>query len=279
MKKRVLLFGVVRQIYDELKDSVTVLAFLDNDEAKWGGQLDGIPIIGNAASCRDMDFDEVIVCSGMGYDIIQQQLVDVGVERSKINKSFVETTVKARINFLHDYASLLKLDNDQTVVAEGGVFQGDFAKEINYCFPRNKLYLFDTFEGFDLRDINVEQRNSFSAENVGHLSYTSEDLVLSKLPYVEQAVIRKGYFPESAAGLEDLRFHFVNLDFDLYNPTLEGLKFFYPRLNKGCVLLLHDYFSNVYKGVRQAVSDYEVKYGSFVKIPIGDHCSLCIIKQ
>lgn len=38
-------------------------------------------------------------------------------------------------------------------VAEAGVYQGNFSAVINKCFPTRKLYLFDTFEGFDSKEI------------------------------------------------------------------------------------------------------------------------------
>src|SRR5688500_5298208 len=42
-------------------------------------------------------------------------------------------------------------------VAELGVYKGKFARYINQYFPERKLYLFDTFEGFDKSDIKREQ--------------------------------------------------------------------------------------------------------------------------
>jgi O-methyltransferase len=38
-------------------------------------------------------------------------------------------------------------------VAELGVYKGKFARYLNHFFPDRKLYLFDTFEGFDNRDV------------------------------------------------------------------------------------------------------------------------------
>ena len=45
-------------------------------------------------------------------------------------------------------------------------------------------------------------------------------------------LFKKGYFPESAHGIDE-KFAFVSLDLDLYKPTLEGLRFFYPKMIKG----------------------------------------------
>lgn len=277
--KRILIFGAGGtgiRVYEEVKNTMKVIGFLDNSKEKWGTNIDGIPVLGNASICNTEVFDEVLVCSLTGYDVMQAQLIEAGVEPSKINRTFVDTQVNARLNFLRDYADMLP--QADIPVAEGGVFQGEFAKEINRAFPDSPFYLFDTFEGFDVRDIKTEQANSFSVEKENHLSITSEDLVLSKLPHKENAIVKKGYFPETTVGLEDIRFQFVNLDFDLYNPILEGLKFFYPRLLKGGIMLVHDYFNPGYKGVAQAVADYEKDYGTLVKVPIGDHCSLCVIK-
>ena len=278
--KKVLIFGsgsTGSRICGEIKDSCEVIGFLDNDESKWGGKCCALPVLGNADSCKSLDFDEVILGSLTALDVMPAQLVAAGVEPSKINRSFVETQVKARVNFLRDYAASVT-EEPGVAVAEGGVFQGEFAKEINRAFPKSTLYLFDTFEGFDERDIRTERENGFSSEGVSHLNITSESLVLSKLPHPGKAVIRKGFFPETAAGLEDARFQFVNLDFDLHDPILAGLRFFYPRMIRGGVLLVHDYFNPGYKGVAQAVADYERECRALVKIPIGDHCSICIVK-
>ena len=46
-------------------------------------------------------------------------------------------------------------------VAELGVYKGDFAKRLNLLFPEKKLYLFDTFEGFNKLDIKVERDKGF----------------------------------------------------------------------------------------------------------------------
>ena len=46
-------------------------------------------------------------------------------------------------------------------VAELGVYKGKFARYLNQYFPDRLLYLFDTFEGFDNRDIEREKAKTF----------------------------------------------------------------------------------------------------------------------
>ena len=94
----------------------------------------------------------------------------------------------------------------------------------------------------------------------------------------EQCIIKKGYFPETAIGVED-KFVFVMLDMDLYQPMLAGLEFFYDKMVPGGVMLLHDYFHEELPGVKCAVEEYERRVGEkLCKIPIGDGCSIAVVK-
>ena len=106
---------------------------------------------------------------------------------------------------------------------------------------------------------------------------TSIELVMSKMPNPSKVIIKKGYFPETAAGLENERFCFVNLDPDLYEPILAGLEFFYPRLSRGGVILIHDYFNSAYPGSKRAVDEFCTKHNIFA-IPIGDDISIAVCK-
>lgn len=280
--KKIWIFGAGRtgeNIYKQLRSSADIQGFLDNDSSYWGKLKEGLPIIGNPRALRGHTYDEVVIASSTALPVMYKQLLDAGVDPLRINSSFVETQVNARINFLRDFASLKIETPAECAVAEGGVFQGEFAKEINGCFPGLTLHLFDTFEGFDQRDIDVEMARNFSNEKARHFNITSEDLVLRKLPHPERAIFHKGYFPETTHGVDEQNYLFVNLDFDLYNPTLEGLRYFYPRMVKHGVILVDDYFLPGYLGIPNAIHDFEMELGcQLVKLPIGDHCGIAIVK-
>lgn len=250
MKEQVYIFGAGQtglKIYHEVQKDMEVMGFLDNNELKHGSYIERIPVLGDAGYLRDRNFDKVIIGSLPGFRVMNQELENQGVPIEKIDSSFVKYPVKAREQFLFDYAKIwLDIEAD---VAEGGVFQGEFARLINQSFPEDSLYLFDTFEGFDERDLKIEYENKYSNEILGHFQTTTTSLVLKKCPVPEKVIIKKGYFPETTEGLETKRFKFVNLDFDLYEPTLSGLKFFYPKMLMGSVILIHDYFNNGYKAL------------------------------
>lgn len=153
-------------------------------------------------------------------------------------------------------------------VAEIGVFRGVFASVINHLFPNKKSYLFDTFEGFDDRDVEADLQMGYSKAECKAFKETQIELVKSRMPYRDNAIIKKGWFPESANGCEAEKFCLVSLDTDLYQPIYSGLHWFYPRLTNGGYIMVHDYNMEEYKGAKQAVRDFAKEVGiSYVPLP------------
>lgn len=151
-------------------------------------------------------------------------------------------------------------------VAELGVYKGKFARYINFYFPDRTLYLFDTFEGFDSRDVAKEKQKSFSSGEQD-FSDTSIEMVMKLMPNPKKCQPVKGFFPESAKDIED-RFVFVSLDADLYEPIYNGLLYFYPRLARGGYIFIHDFNNDSYKGSRKAVEQFCSEQNiNFVPLP------------
>lgn len=160
-------------------------------------------------------------------------------------------------------------------IAEVGVFKGDFAMQMNCCFPKRGLYLFDTFEGFDDRDLNSDVQGGYSSGKRGFVD-TSIEEVLSKMPYRKNCIVRKGYFPDTAVGLEDEVFAFVSLDADLYEPIYQGLRWFYRRLSAGGMIFVHDYNNKIYRGSKAAVDKFCIE-NCVYPVCIPDICGTAII--
>ena len=148
---------------------------------------------------------------------------------------------------------------------ELGVYRGGFARCMNLLLPERTLYLFDTFEGFDETEAKGEAAGFVQAHR-----NTGADRVLRLMPHPEKVIIKRGLFPASLGGLED-RFALVSLDVDLEESTLAGLRWFYPRLNPGGYLLLHDYNSPRLPGVKRALRCYETELGQHIPtVPLCD---------
>ena len=183
-----------------------------------------------------------------------------------------------RVCSLHAVAAEIYAKPVRGSVAELGVYQGDFAKHINAVFPDRNLYLFDTFQGFFEQDKQVDRGAGFSTA-AEDFSDTSVDLVLKKMSHPEKVTVRAGYFPESAQEADrQEHFAFVSIDTDLYKPIYDGLRFFYPRLNPGGYIFIHDYNNKDYPGVNAAVKKYceEENINCF---PLVDPCGTGVIAK
>lgn len=157
-------------------------------------------------------------------------------------------------------------------VAEVGVFRGAFSKIINAKFSDRKLYLFDTFDSFDEEEFQEELSQGRCPEHfLGGFKDTNVGKVLSIMPHPEECIVKKGLFPDTAIGLENERYAFVSIDVDFEKSILAGLRYFYPRLNKGGAIFIHDYNNRFLEGVKIAVSSYEQEIGSWLPfVPLAD---------
>jgi O-methyltransferase len=141
-------------------------------------------------------------------------------------------------------------------IAELGVYQGVFASKLNEVFPERNLYLFDTFEGFEKKDIEIEKQGSTNLDGVNiDFTDTAVDYVLKKMRYKDKCIIKKGYFPDTVENLDE-KFAFVSIDADLYKPILDGLVYFYPRLTKGGYIFIHDFNNIMFPRAKEAVMKF-----------------------
>ena len=279
--EKIMIFGAGQageMISTWISGEMDLLGFIDNNPNLWGKYKDKKMIYSVKESVKMMpDIIVITVLNKEASEEIELQLKSLDYKGMIFNINKFKRYIDIRLSSLRLIASEIndrKLEGD---VAELGVYKGKFASEINRCFPNKKLYLFDTFEGFNDEDIKIEKSHGNSKAKVGDFSDTNIELVKDNLPHKEQAVFIKGYFPESIK--EDLpSFCFVSLDTDLYKPTYEGLKVFYPKLVKGGAIIIHDYNSSQFPGVKDAVKEF-CKENNVFLIPLCDmHGSAVIVK-
>lgn len=257
-----------------------LLAFGDNNTSLHGSLLGQIPIMSvQEAVLLHPDYALIGVTDEARTAQLRHQASENGFKGKFLFLGELYRLFDIRSATLHRMADRLKQLDVPGDTAELGVYKGDLAWQLNALFPRRTLHLFDTFDGFDFRDIVKESHHGFSRAQKGDFSDTSISFVRSRLPYPDQALFHKGFFPETAAGLENCRYAIVSLDADLYAPILAGLEYFYPRLTPGGMILLHDYNNRRFRGAAQAVADYENSHGSLPLVPLCDlHGTAVIIR-
>lgn len=143
-------------------------------------------------------------------------------------------------------------------IAECGVWRGGSARLLAQAIAKNQikrsLYLFDSFAGM------AEVSNSHDRHKVGDFSDTSlgsvRSFVLESGVDSDRVHFRKGWIPDSFAGLESATFSFVHIDLDLYKSIKDALQFFYPRLVGGGAIVFDDYGYASCPGARHAVDEF-----------------------
>lgn len=138
-------------------------------------------------------------------------------------------------------------------VAEAGVFQGGTAKLLRHALGESsdrQLYLFDSFEGMKTVSAGKDRH---AEGDFADTSVEGVQKVVGVAPFIH---FRKGWVPETFKGLEDRTFCFAHIDLDLYEGVLESLKFFYPRLSSGGVIVFDDYGFASCPGARKAVEEF-----------------------
>jgi hypothetical protein len=156
--------------------------------------------------------------------------------------------------------------------AELGVFNGGSAYIIyNSVHMARPLHLFDTFEGIpaeQLTDYDYHTKNVVH-EEAGAKGNMKSGVFVGDLPAVTSLFrgasnvnIYKGMFPTTAKALaSNIKFSFVHVDMDIYEPTRAALEFFYKRMNDGGVFVVDDYghLNGVTKAVNEFAAENQLK--------------------
>lgn len=194
-------------------------------------------------------------------------------------------TLSGRIRYL----SLVQMvrhvirNNIKGSVAECGCGTGKSTYMIASILSEQKtsphFYVFDSFEG--LSPITTEDQAYLegtsdvfgmreSAKESGLFAHSLETIspFLEQFEFIE---FLKGWIPERFDQVAEETFAFVNLDLDIYEPTLKSLEFFFPRLAKGGVIHIDDYNFVDWPGTKKAVDEFLVgqDYTVFYEVPLG----------
>jgi O-methyltransferase len=141
--------------------------------------------------------------------------------------------------------------------AECGVYQGGTAmlcaRALHEAGASGRpLHLFDTFQGMP-----EEAARDAGGHAPGDFGATSLAAVQSRLTAFANVRFHPGFIPATLSDVADRTFAFVHLDLDLYQSTLDALRFFYPRMVEGAALVGDDYGFPRYKdAAKKAVDEF-----------------------
>lgn len=169
--------------------------------------------------------------------------------------------------------------------AECGCWRGHsaymIAKLIRDKGLTRDFYVFDSFEGGLSNKLDEDKDllatvDPEKVEKEKKAFYSTKKEVADNLSQFQFVKLCKGWIPEPFGAAENKRFAFVNLDLDLYQPTKDSLEFFFPRLNQGGVIVIDDYATTDWPGIKKAVDQFLHK--NRVKFSIETLGSIVILK-
>ena len=143
----------------------------------------------------------------------------------------------------------LRVDGD---AAECGVYRGASSYLVCRAIAGSDRvnHLFDSFQGLSEPG---EHDGEYWSE--GALSASEQD-VRTNLAEFRNYRIYPGWIPDRFVEVSEHRFCFVHIDVDLYRPTKASLEFFFPRLNKGAILLMDDVGFKSCPGATRAATEF-----------------------
>lgn len=153
--------------------------------------------------------------------------------------------------------------------AEAGCYVGVsawfMANELDGC----DFHLFDSFEGLSEPGVEDQSPEGVSQWERGHFS-GSEIAIRKNLSEFKGIQFHKGWIPERFPDVASEKFKIVHIDVDLYEPTFESIRFFYPRMTIGGIMVFDDYgFENCLGAYRAVNEFFEDKSERIIHLPTG----------
>lgn len=136
--------------------------------------------------------------------------------------------------------------------AQVGAFRGGSARLIAYAKEGNgkPFFIFDTFKGMP------KVNESIDLHKEGDFINTSIESVKKIFSDARDVKFCQGFFPDTSEPAKNDKFSFVYIDVDIYQSTLDSLKFFYPRMLKGGFMMFDDYMGKNTPGVKKALDEF-----------------------
>jgi Macrocin-O-methyltransferase (TylF) len=153
--------------------------------------------------------------------------------------------------------------NEKGVIIEVGSYKGGGALHLSNSQPKRKIFIFDSFEGFQTIDtkldanFNMQQFKDTEQSKVENLFINNNRDVL----------VTAGFFPESAKNLTLPPISFVHLDVDIYKATIESLIYLDNLMMDKSFILLDDCRRNC-EGVDKAIDEFLSVSKNWIYLPL-----------
>jgi len=165
---------------------------------------------------------------------------------------------------------LCRMSSPRGAILEAGAFRGGVSLHLHNAAPERKIYLCDTFEGFNQLPMDRELDRRFlprGSHDTGFAETSKEAVYALMARHTSNFELIDGCFPTSCAGHQLDALSFVHMDFDLYKSILDSLIFLNDKMIEKSVIIIDDYMRSS-EGVVKAVKDFVARTGDWIAFPI-----------
>ncbi|MFT4581410.1 MAG: O-methyltransferase [Gammaproteobacteria bacterium] len=139
------------------------------------------------------------------------------------------------------------------------------------------MNIFDSFAGLSKPGQEDANPGGKTVWETGELAVPETAVRENLSQFGDRIVLYKGWIPARFQEVATQQFAFVHIDVDLYQPTLDSVRFFYERLAPGGVMICDDYGSDYCPGAKQAFDEFfDDKPEGVIALPTGQ---AVVIKQ
>jgi len=170
------------------------------------------------------------------------------------------------------------------IVVECGVWRGGMSAAMAEILPKKKFFLFDSFEGLpEVAEIDGKaaaawQADTESARYRNNCKAEIEEARSVMRKSNADFELIKGWFNQTLPDFSfDNEIDLLRLDGDWYESTMDCFTHLYPKVKKGGLVLIDDYFA--WDGCSRATHDYLSRIKSESRIHMSANGVAYIIKK
>lgn len=185
------------------------------------------------------------------------------IQLSHIYDKYINYTMIPKETFVENLKLCQSFNHVRGSIIECGVWRGGMIAAISELLGNDrKYYLFDSFDGLpEAKEIDGEAAINWQNNKEGSIYY---DNCKAEIDYADKAMkisgtedyrLIKGWFSETLPKFNmNEEIAILRLDGDWYDSTMQCLTFLYPRVCKGGLIIVDDYYS--WEGCSRAIHDY-----------------------
>ena len=175
-------------------------------------------------------------------DFIREKRFASAYEKAAATNPWVGFTLQWRVYIVCYFADMVKgLEGD---FVECGVNTGAYSRAvidyINFPATGKTFYLFDTFGGLDLKQLNEDEKK-IGIDKLYGSNYKDVYAQVKETFAPFKVEVVKGLVPDTLPACTSEKICYLSIDMNVTEPEIKTAHYFWDRIVKGGVIILDDY--------------------------------------